>query len=140
MARGPDFATPDPTFRRHNDQDAEQDTEEDATQKPDDAPYEEKPGEEADVEESAVEQDVADSGSDDDDEGYDDDEWDEEAHEAEGLTLEEELVASKLHRIMVFRDAGEVKEARRLLYEVLAEGNDDQIMIAKNILEQLDED
>ena len=110
---------------------AEEDAEEDAKQKPDD---------EADVEESAVEQDAAEDGSDDDDEGFDDDEWDEEAHEAEGLTLEEELVASKLHRIMVFRDAGEVKEARRLLYEVLAEGNDDQIMIAKNILEQLDED
>ena len=29
-------------------------------------------------------------------------------------------------------------EARRLLYEVLAEGNESQVSVARNILEQLD--
>lgn len=79
--------------------------------------------------------------SDDDEEGYDDDDdWDEEEHDEEGNAIAQDLVASKLHRIMVFRDAGEIEEARRLLYEVLAEGNEDQVMVAKNILAQMDDD
>ena len=31
-----------------------------------------------------------------------------------------------------------VSQARRLLYEVLADGNEDQVRVARNILEQLD--
>ena len=38
------------------------------------------------------------------------------------------------------RDAMDFDAARRLLYEVLVEGSDEQVTVAKNILAQLDED
>jgi sec-independent protein translocase protein TatC len=44
----------------------------------------------------------------------------------------------KLARIMQLRQDGEVLKARQLLYEVLVEGNEDQIFVARNILSQLD--
>jgi len=37
------------------------------------------------------------------------------------------------------REAMDFAAARRLLYEVLVEGNEEQVRTAKNILEQLDE-
>lgn len=44
----------------------------------------------------------------------------------------------KLERVMRLRQDGEVVRARQLLYEVLVEGSEDQIFVARNILSQLD--
>ena len=51
----------------------------------------------------------------------------------------EALVESKLERIAALRERGADAEARTLLYEVLAEGNVDQVRVARNILAQLDD-
>ncbi len=47
-------------------------------------------------------------------------------------------VEAKLHRIGQLRNRGDESGARRLLYQVLEEGNEDQRRVARNILEQLD--
>lgn len=47
-------------------------------------------------------------------------------------------VDAKLRRIQALREEGKETEARLVLYEVLAEGNDNQIFVARNILAQLD--
>lgn len=47
--------------------------------------------------------------------------------------------ALKLERVKALRDAdGDLREARRLLYQVLGEGNVEQRLVAQNILDQLD--
>jgi len=48
-------------------------------------------------------------------------------------------VDAKLVRVNELREAMDFAAARRLLYEVLVEGNEEQVRTAKNILEQLDE-
>jgi sec-independent protein translocase protein TatC len=70
---------------------------------------------------------------DEDEEGYYDKEDDEDAD-----AIIEELVESKLNRIMSLRMEGEEDAARTLLYEVLSEGNEDQKRVARNILQQMD--
>ncbi len=50
----------------------------------------------------------------------------------------EALVDAKLEQIVALRDVGAFDEARRLLYEVLTDGNETQVKVARNILEQLD--
>ena len=50
----------------------------------------------------------------------------------------EALVDAKLEQIVALRETGAFDEARRLLYEVLTEGNETQVKVARNILEQLD--
>jgi sec-independent protein translocase protein TatC len=70
---------------------------------------------------------------DDDEEGYYDEEDDEDAE-----ALIEDLVDSKLNRVMSLRMEGDEVTARNLLYEVLAEGNEDQKKVAMNILQQMD--
>ena len=70
---------------------------------------------------------------DEDEEGYYDKEEDEDAD-----AIIEELVDSKLNRIMSLRMEGEEQAARALLYEVLSEGNEDQKRVARNILQQMD--
>jgi len=62
------------------------------------------------------------------------DEYDEEYDD----TAEKESVESKLHRIRELRDRGDEGALRQLLYEILAEGNEKQQKVARNILEQLD--
>ncbi|MET0066090.1 MAG: twin-arginine translocase subunit TatC [Candidatus Thiodiazotropha sp.] len=47
-------------------------------------------------------------------------------------------IEQKLHRVHTHRAAGQVEQARSLLYEVLEEGNADQCQVARNILAQLD--
>jgi len=47
-------------------------------------------------------------------------------------------VERKLERIQALRDQEADADVRRLLYEVLEEGDDDQRRVARNILEQLD--
>ncbi len=49
-------------------------------------------------------------------------------------------VEEKLRAVNRLRDEGNVAGARTLLYEVLSEGNEDQAMVARNILAQLDGD
>ena len=39
---------------------------------------------------------------------------------------------------MTLRADGELMKARQLLYEVLVEGSEDQVFVARNILNQLD--
>ena len=53
-------------------------------------------------------------------------------------TASEALADAKLEQVMALRETGAFDEARRLLYEVLSEGNPDQVKVARNILEQLD--
>jgi sec-independent protein translocase protein TatC len=47
-------------------------------------------------------------------------------------------VDNKLEWIMTMREEGRLREARKLLYEVLAEGNEIQKKVARNILDQFD--
>ncbi len=49
-----------------------------------------------------------------------------------------DAVDEKLERVMRLREQERYAEARGLLYEVLAEGNELQVRVARNILEQLD--
>ncbi len=63
------------------------------------------------------------------------DEEDEEDEGGEGVDPVEE----KLRQVQVLREREDLARARDLLYEVLAQGNDDQIAVARNILQQLDE-
>ena len=46
---------------------------------------------------------------------------------------------AKLERVMALRASGDVVKARQLLYEVLVEGGEDQVFVARNILGQLDQ-
>jgi sec-independent protein translocase protein TatC len=50
----------------------------------------------------------------------------------------EALVDAKLEQVVALRATGAFDEARRLLYEVLTDGNETQVKVARNILEQLD--
>ncbi len=49
-----------------------------------------------------------------------------------------DAVDAKLEQVMELRNAERYDEARTLLYEVLVEGNDTQVNVARNILAQLD--
>ena len=46
---------------------------------------------------------------------------------------------AKLERVMALRASGDVVKARQLLYEVLVEGGEDQVFVARNILSELDQ-
>jgi sec-independent protein translocase protein TatC len=46
---------------------------------------------------------------------------------------------AKLERVLALRASGDVVEARQLLYEVLVEGGEDQVFVARNILSELDQ-
>ena len=90
----------------------------------------------------------------DDDEGEDSEEGDHKDDETEPTELEAEggeekpyevptdfvpdAVDNKLEWIMTMREEGRLREARKLLYEVLAEGNEAQKKVARNILDQFD--
>lgn len=50
----------------------------------------------------------------------------------------EALVDAKLEQVAALRATGAFDEARRLLYEVLSDGNETQVKVARNILKQLD--
>jgi len=50
----------------------------------------------------------------------------------------EALVDAKLEQVAALRATEAYDEARRLLYEVLADGNETQVRVARNVLEQLD--
>ncbi len=67
--------------------------------------------------------------------------WHEEPDETAGEETPsgEDPVDAKLRRANELREAMDFAAARRLLYEVLVEGDEDQVRTARNILEQLDE-
>jgi len=52
--------------------------------------------------------------------------------------FEPDAVDAKLEQVMELRNAERYEEARTLLYEVLVEGSDTQVKVARNILAQLD--
>ncbi|OOZ42857.1 twin-arginine translocase subunit TatC [Solemya elarraichensis gill symbiont] len=89
-------------------------------------------------------EDDEDWAEDEDDESWNDPGDDTESPDATGEEDAEAIIndlnESRLKRVMELRQQGDVAEARKLLYEVLANGNNDQIMVARNILEQLDQD
>jgi sec-independent protein translocase protein TatC len=70
------------------------------------------------------------------DDAHDEDEFDDDDENA--VAIIEDAVDSKLMRIINLRDEEKLSEACKLLYEVLAEGNEEQVGVARNILEQLD--
>jgi len=86
--------------------------------------------------EEAASQSSETSVEDDDDDSYMDEEFDDDDEDA--VAIIEDVVDSKLQRVMTLRDEEKHDEARNLLYEVLAEGNEEQVGVARNILEQLD--
>ena len=92
----------------------------------------EQPAEGDDDEARAYEQRYRDE-YDEDEEGYYDEDDDEDAE-----AVIEDLVDSKLNRVMSLRMEGDEVTARNLLYEVLAEGNEEQKKVAMNILQQMD--
>ncbi len=49
-----------------------------------------------------------------------------------------DAVDEKLEQVMRLREEDRYEEARRLLYEILVEGNELQVKVARNILDQLD--
>jgi sec-independent protein translocase protein TatC len=62
-----------------------------------------------------------------------------EEEQRHSLTGDPTEMANKLEQIQALRREGKVSEARELLYEVLEQGDEDQRMVARNILTQLDE-
>lgn len=74
----------------------------------------------------------------DEDESEDDERQDEDIQD-EDIQDKLDPVEEKLKRINELREDMDIDVARRLLYEVLVEGNDSQVAVAKNILAQIDE-
>lgn len=67
-----------------------------------------------------------------------DEEMEAELDKIEAAELAELNAAQMLEKVQALRDAGEVEQARDLLYQVLEEGDADQRRVARNILAQLD--
>ena len=65
--------------------------------------------------------------------------WHEEPAENTQESKEQDAVDKKLERINRLREDMDFDAARKLLYEVLVEGSDEQVVVAKNILSQLDD-
>ncbi len=59
--------------------------------------------------------------------------------ESDSDGLYDEAIEAKLRRVQALRDEGDLRGARRLLYDVIGEGSPDQVKVARNILEQLDD-
>ncbi|WP_293672663.1 twin-arginine translocase subunit TatC [Thiolapillus sp.] len=65
--------------------------------------------------------------------------WHEEPAENTQENKDQDAVDKKLERINRLREDMDFDAARKLLYEVLVEGSDEQVVVAKNILSQLDD-
>jgi sec-independent protein translocase protein TatC len=67
--------------------------------------------------------------------------WHEEDADEENVQPDDagDPVDRKLVRVNELRDAMDFNAARKLLYEVLVEGNENQVLVARNILSQLDD-
>jgi len=109
----------------------------------DDDEYRPLTDEEMEAELDAMEADEDDE-SEEDDKGDEGDSDDPEAVDGEEKPYEvptdfvPDAVDNKLEWIMTMREEGRLREARKLLYEVLAEGNEIQKKVARNILDQFD--
>lgn len=92
-------------------------------------------------EEMEAELDRLEEDDDVDDEYDDEDEPEGESEDAYQVPTDfvPDAVDNKLEWIMTLREEGRYDEARTKLYEVLVEGNETQIKVARNILAQLDE-
>jgi len=60
--------------------------------------------------------------------------------ESDDAGMYDEVIEEKLRRVQELRDQDEQIKARGLLYEILGEANPEQAKVARNILNQLDED
>jgi len=60
--------------------------------------------------------------------------------ESDDEGMYEEVIEEKLRRVQELRDQDEQVKARGLLYEILGEAGPEQAKVARNILDQLDED
>ncbi|MCP4284179.1 MAG: twin-arginine translocase subunit TatC [Gammaproteobacteria bacterium] len=69
-----------------------------------------------------------------------DDDYDDEEETEESGSSDASPVEKKLLEVQQLRSDGDVAGARKLLYEILAEGDADQVNVARNILQQLDAD
>lgn len=87
------------------------------------------------AEEDGAQAPAADSGETDADAAADDGE--EEPYEVP-TSFVPDAVDNKLEWVMTLREEGRIEEARTLLYEVLVEGNETQVKVARNVLAQLD--
>ena len=109
----------------------------------DDDEYRPLTDEEMEAELDAMEADEDDE-SEEDGKGDEDDSDEPEAVDGEEKPYEvptdfvPDAVDNKLEWIMTMREEGRLREARKLLYEVLAEGNEIQKKVARNILDQFD--
>ncbi|HIE55427.1 MAG TPA: twin-arginine translocase subunit TatC [Chromatiaceae bacterium] len=65
--------------------------------------------------------------------------WHEEPEEESQPSRSLDAVDRKLARVNELREAMDFSAARKLLYEVLVEGNEEQVRVARNILDQLDD-
>jgi len=68
------------------------------------------------------------------------DDYDDEAETEESGSSDASPVEKKLLEVQQLRSDGDVAGARKLLYEILTEGDADQVNVARNILQQLDAD
>ena len=89
-------------------------------------------------EEMEAELDRLDDEDDEDDDIYND--YDDHSGDGGQEASGDDPVDIKLAQVMEYRDENNLKAARALLYEVLEEGDDSQITVARNILAQLDSD
>jgi len=89
---------------------------------------------EADEDNESEEDDKGDEGGSDEPEAVD---GEEKSYEVP-TDFVPDAVDNKLEWIMTMREEGRLREARKLLYEVLAEGNEIQKKVARNILDQFD--
>lgn len=60
--------------------------------------------------------------------------------ESDDQGMYDEVIEEKLRRVQELRDQNELVKARGLLYEILGEAGPEQVKVARNILDQLDED
>ncbi|MCU7959674.1 MAG: twin-arginine translocase subunit TatC [gamma proteobacterium symbiont of Bathyaustriella thionipta] len=84
------------------------------------------------------EEDASDDEEDSEEDEYDDedDEYDDESDDEDDPIT---AVDRKLEQVMQYRNQHDEESARTLLYEVLAEGDESQKRVARNILQQLDQ-
>ncbi|MDF1530291.1 MAG: twin-arginine translocase subunit TatC, partial [Sedimenticola sp.] len=73
-------------------------------------------------------------------EAEDEDEESGDLGESDDDGMYDDIIDEKLRRVQALRDEGEEVKARGLLYEILGEANEEQAKVARNILDQLDED
>ncbi|MCW8906028.1 MAG: twin-arginine translocase subunit TatC, partial [Sedimenticola sp.] len=95
---------------------------------------------EAELDAIEAEEDATEPDPDVGDEDEDEDEDVADLGESDDAGMYDEVIEQKLRRVQELRDQNEEVKARGLLYEILGEANEEQAKVARNILNQLDED